>query len=67
MHKIHNSQGFDRWIGLYLQALSKLAEQNSSKFGYFLINILKNADDRVSALSEQLISKLISYKFCLNE
>lgn len=49
-------------MGLYLQVMSKLAVQ-PVQFAAFLINIFKQADDRISALSEQLVPKLIEFKF----
>lgn len=52
MHKIHNSQGFTQWVGVYLSACSKLEGSGSSRLAYFLINVFKYADDRVSVLTQ---------------
>ncbi len=52
MHKIHNSQGFDQWVDLYLRCCSKLEGSGSRRLAYFLINVFKYADDRVSVLTQ---------------
>jgi hypothetical protein len=51
MTRTHNVLGYERWVQLYLNALSQLAQHNTDKFGLFLINTLKPADDRVSVLT----------------
>jgi hypothetical protein len=47
LHKIHNAEGFHEWIPLYEQTLERLVENQSHRFAYFLLNIMRGADDRV--------------------
>lgn len=59
LHKIHNVEGFHEWVGLYEQALERLVENQSSRFGFFLLNLLKEADDRVGEFSRHVLGLIV--------
>lgn len=59
LHKIHTVEGFSDWVALYEQALERLVENQSPRFSFFLLNLLKEADDRVGEFSRHVVGLIV--------
>jgi hypothetical protein len=59
LHKIHNIEGFHDWVELYEKALESLVENQSDRFGYFILSLLKQADDRVNEFSRHILGLIV--------
>jgi len=59
LHKIHNIVGFESSVVYYAEALQRLIENQSDKFGFFVLSILKDGDDRVNIFSRNVLGLVV--------
>ena len=57
--KIHNVDGFDRWVTYYKSVLVQLSQNGN--FAEFILRILRSADDRVDVLVLEILPDTVSF------
>lgn len=56
---MHNVEGFQEWVPLYEQVLERLVENQSARFSFFLLNLLREADDRIGEFAKHMLGLVV--------
>jgi hypothetical protein len=52
-------EGFHEWVAHYEQTLERLVENQSSRFGFFLLSLFREADDRVGEFAQHILGLVV--------